>query len=84
MKNKNLVFPKLPENQSIEMIKQMQENRNLRFSKDGKESSKESKDGRDTPVFKNNMSLLNVENSSKTYEKKSENNIRDLIREART
>lgn len=36
LKNKNLVFPKLPENQSIEMIKGMQENRNVKFSKDDK------------------------------------------------
>lgn len=30
-KGKQLVFPKLPENQSIDMIRQMQENRLLTF-----------------------------------------------------
>ena len=84
MKNKTLVFPKLPENQSLEMIKQMQENRNLVFNKDkiGKENKQSNKESRDTPIFKNNVGLLNVEN--KVENKKGENNIRELIRQARS
>ena len=84
MKNKTLVFPKLPENQSLEMIKGMQENRNLVFNKDrppkeskekenngGSSNGNSIKEGRDTPVFKNNLSIMNSDPNFSKNDKKS-------------
>ena len=68
MKNKQLILPKLQENQSMDLIRQMQENRSLCL--DEKEKLKERDDNKLMP-----------NNSKGQY--REEYSVREVIKEAR-